>query len=112
MPTVIIDGVQIEFQPGEKIIQAAEKVKNHIPRYCYHEGLSIVAQCRMCLVEVEGQKKLVTACSTPCADGMKVSTTSDKVKKMVSGVQEFLLANHPPRLSYLRPSGRMQLAGL
>jgi NADH-quinone oxidoreductase subunit G len=95
MPTVIIDGVSIEFKPGDKIIQAAEKVKNHIPRYCYHDGLSIVAQCRMCLVEVEGQKKLVTACSTPCADGMKVSTTSERVKKMVSGVQEFLLANHP-----------------
>lgn len=95
MPTVIIDGVSIEFKPGEKIIQAAEKVKNHIPRYCYHDGLSIVAQCRMCLVEVEGQKKLVTACSTPCTDGMKVSTTSDRVKKSVAGVQEFLLANHP-----------------
>lgn len=95
MPNITIDGVTIEFQPGEKIIQAADRAKNHIPRYCYHEGLSIVAQCRMCLVEVEGQKKLVTACSTPCADGMKVNTKSDKVKKSVSGVQEFLLANHP-----------------
>jgi NADH-quinone oxidoreductase subunit G len=96
MPSVTIDGVQIEFKPGDKIINAADKAKqNHIPRYCYHDGLSIVAQCRMCLVEVEGQKKLVTACSTPCADGMKISTTSDKVKKSVAGVQEFLLANHP-----------------
>jgi NADH-quinone oxidoreductase subunit G len=95
MPTITIDGVQIEFKPGEKIITAAEKVKNHIPRYCYHDGLSVVAQCRMCLVEVEGQKKLVTACSTPCADGMKVSTTSERVKKSVAGVQEFLLTNHP-----------------
>ena len=92
MPTVIIDGVAIEFKPGEKIIQAADKVKNHIPRYCYHDGLSIVAQCRMCLVEVEGQKKLVTSCSTPCADGMKISTTSERVKNSVAGVQEFLLA--------------------
>jgi NADH-quinone oxidoreductase subunit G len=95
MPTVNIDGVQIEFEPGEKIIQAASRARNHIPHYCYHEGLSIVAQCRMCLVEVEGQRKLVTACSTPCADGMKVNTTSPKVKKAVAGVQEFLLANHP-----------------
>lgn len=96
MPNITIDGVQVEFKPGEKIIQAADRAKaQHIPRYCYHDGLSIVAQCRMCLVEVEGQKKLVTACSTPCADGMKISTTSDKVKKSVSGVQEFLLANHP-----------------
>jgi NADH-quinone oxidoreductase subunit G len=95
MPNIVIDGVQIEFKPGEKIIQAADRVQNHIPRYCYHDGLSIVAQCRMCLVEVEGQRKLVTACSTPCADGMKVSTKSEKVKKSVSGVQEFLLANHP-----------------
>ncbi|HEY8280202.1 MAG TPA: 2Fe-2S iron-sulfur cluster-binding protein [Bdellovibrionota bacterium] len=96
MPKVIIDGVEVEFQAGEKIIQATDRAKAvHIPRYCYHDGLSIVAQCRMCLVEVEGQKKLVTACSTPCADGMKISTKSDKVKKSVKGVQEFLLANHP-----------------
>lgn len=96
MPSVFIDGVQVEFQPGDKIIQAADRAKqHHIPRYCYHEGLSIVAQCRMCLVEVEGQRKLVTACSTPCADGMKISTNSEKVKKSVAGVQEFLLANHP-----------------
>jgi NADH-quinone oxidoreductase subunit G len=95
MPNLIIDGVSVEFKPGEKIIQAATRAKNAIPHYCYHEGLSIVAQCRMCLVEVEGQKKLVTACSTPCTDGMKVNTTSDKVKKSVAGVQEFLLANHP-----------------
>ncbi len=96
MPKCTIDGVEIEFQPGEKIIQAADRAKaTHIPRYCYHDGLSIVAQCRMCLVEVEGQRKLVTACSTPCTDGMKVSTKSEKVKKSVAGVQEFLLANHP-----------------
>ncbi|MGZ6289044.1 MAG: 2Fe-2S iron-sulfur cluster-binding protein [Bdellovibrionota bacterium] len=96
MPNITVDGVQVEFKPGEKIIQATDRAKNnHIPRYCYHEGLSIVAQCRMCLVEVEGQKKLVTACSTPCADGMKISTTSEKVKKSVAGVQEFLLTNHP-----------------
>jgi NADH-quinone oxidoreductase subunit G len=95
MPSISVDGVQVEFQPGEKIIQAAARAKNHIPHYCYHEGLSIVAQCRMCLVEVEGQRKLVTACSTQCTDGMKVNTTSEKVKKSVAGVQEFLLANHP-----------------
>jgi NADH-quinone oxidoreductase subunit G len=96
MPTIHIDGVPVEFQPGEKIIQATDRAKAlHIPRYCYHDGLSIVAQCRMCLVEVEGQKKLVTACSTPCADGMKINTKTDKVTKSVAGVQEFLLANHP-----------------
>lgn len=95
MPKVIIDGIETEFKPGEKIIQAAKKLQNEIPHYCYHEGLSIVAQCRMCLVEVEGQKKLVTACSTPCADGMKINTKSDRVKKSVAGVQEFLLVNHP-----------------
>jgi NADH-quinone oxidoreductase subunit G len=95
MPKLTVDGVEIEFQPGEKIIQAAERAGNHIPRYCYHDALTVVAQCRMCLVEVEGQRKLVTACSTPAADGMKVSTKSEKVKKSVKGVQEFLLANHP-----------------
>jgi NADH-quinone oxidoreductase subunit G len=96
MPKITVDGVEIEFAPGDKIINACDKAKaTHIPRYCYHDGLSIVAQCRMCLVEVEGQKKLVTACSTPAADGMKILTKSDKVKKSVKGVQEFLLANHP-----------------
>jgi NADH-quinone oxidoreductase subunit G len=95
MPKVNIDGIEVEFLPGEKIIQVAKKVQNHIPHYCYHDGLAIVAQCRMCLVEVEGQKKLVTACSTPCADGMKVRTNSERVKTSVAGVQEFLLANHP-----------------
>jgi NADH-quinone oxidoreductase subunit G len=95
MPKVNIDGIEIEFSPGEKIIQAAKRVQNHIPHYCYHDGLAIVAQCRMCLVEVEGQKKLVTACSTPCAEGMKVRTNSERVKTSVAGVQEFLLANHP-----------------
>jgi NADH-quinone oxidoreductase subunit G len=96
MPKFTVDGVEIEFQPGDKIIQATDRAKNvHIPRYCYHDGLSIVAQCRMCLVEVEGQKKLVTSCSTPCTEGMKINTNSPKVQKMVAGVQEFLLANHP-----------------
>ncbi len=95
MPKVIIDGKEIEFAPGESIIKVAERAQNHIPRYCYHEGLSVVAQCRMCLVEVEGARKLVTACSTPCTDGMKVNTKSEKVKTAVAGVQEFLLANHP-----------------
>jgi len=95
MPKITVDGVQVDFQPGEKIIDVAARAKNHIPRYCYHEGLSIVAQCRMCLVEVEGQKKLVTACSTPCADGMMINTKTDRVVKSVAGVQEFLLANHP-----------------
>ena len=96
MPKITVDGVEIEFQPGEKIIQACDRAKaTHIPRYCYHDGLSVVAQCRMCLVEVEGQRKLVTACSTPASDGMKIHTKSEKVKKSVTGVQEFLLANHP-----------------
>ena len=95
MPIVSVDGKEVEFKPGEKIIDVAARANNYIPRYCYHEGLSIVAQCRMCLVEVEGQKKLLTSCSTPCADGMKISTKSERVKKAVSGVQEFLLANHP-----------------
>lgn len=95
MPKLTIDGVETEFTPGEKIIQVASRIKNEIPRYCYHDGLAIVAQCRMCLVEVEGQKKLVTACSTPCAENMKVKTNSERVKHSVAGVQEFLLANHP-----------------
>src|SRR3989344_989454 len=95
MGSCTVNGKQIEFAPGEVIIKAAKRAGMEIPHYCYHEGLSIVAQCRMCLVEVEGQRKLLTACSPPCGEGMKINTQSPAVKTAVAGVQEFLLANHP-----------------
>ena len=94
-PKVLIDEVEVEIDPGSTIIQAAKKAGKHIAHFCYHEGLSIVGQCRMCFVEIEGQKKLATACSTPVADGMKIKTASDAVKSGQNSTIEFILLNHP-----------------
>ncbi|MGE4232092.1 MAG: 2Fe-2S iron-sulfur cluster-binding protein [Bacteriovoracia bacterium] len=90
-----IDGKDYEFSPGETIIQIADRNGIDIPRFCYHPGLTVVAQCRMCAVEVEKMPKIQTACSTPAGDGMVIHTKSEKVKKMQSSVMEFLLINHP-----------------
>lgn len=95
MPKCIIDGKEYEFKPGETIIQIADRNSADIPRFCYHPALEVVAQCRMCAVEVEKMPKLQTACSTPATDGMVVHTKSEKAKAMQSSVMEFLLINHP-----------------
>ncbi|HYX35725.1 MAG TPA: 2Fe-2S iron-sulfur cluster-binding protein [Oligoflexus sp.] len=96
-PKVTIDGQVIEFQPGDTIMRAAERahIDQGIPRFCYHPGLPVAGTCRMCTVEVEKAPKLMTACSTPAADGMIVHTQSEKVRKSRAGVMEFLLTNHP-----------------
>ena len=92
-----IDGAQVEFLPGDTIMQAAERasIASDIPRFCYHPGLAIAGTCRMCTVEVEKMPKLMTSCSTPAAEGMIVYTKSEKVLKSRNGVMEFLLTNHP-----------------
>ncbi|OGP07495.1 MAG: hypothetical protein A2048_08495 [Deltaproteobacteria bacterium GWA2_45_12] len=90
-----IDGKEIAAETGETIIQAAEKVGINIPHYCYHPGLSIDGNCRMCLVEVEKAPKPMIACSTRVAEGMVVKTQTEKVVKMRRSVMEFLLINHP-----------------
>ncbi|MBI4227104.1 MAG: (2Fe-2S)-binding protein [Candidatus Omnitrophica bacterium] len=95
MPTLTIDGQQVTVPPGTTIIQAADQLGITIPRYCYHPGLSIAGNCRICLVEVEKAPKLQIACYTPVADGMVVHTGSDKTLKARQEVLEFLLANHP-----------------
>ncbi|HVN78292.1 MAG TPA: molybdopterin-dependent oxidoreductase [Terriglobia bacterium] len=95
MPTVTINQQTIAVPDGTTIIQAAEQLGIEIPRYCYHPGLSIAGSCRMCLVEVEKMSKLQPACNTRVTEGMVVSTRSEKVRKAVSGVLEFLLINHP-----------------
>lgn len=96
-PFVTIDGVRVEFSPGDTIMRAAERagIDREIPRFCYHPGLPIAGTCRMCTVQVEKAPKLMTACSTPCTDGMVVHTKSEPVQKSRAGVMEFLLANHP-----------------
>lgn len=93
--TLQIDGKEVTVPKGTTVIQAAEKLDIFIPRYCYHPGLSIAGNCRICLVEIEGQRKLQIACNTPAADGMKVSTRSEATQQGRKTVLEFLLANHP-----------------
>ncbi|HWP48484.1 MAG TPA: molybdopterin-dependent oxidoreductase [Candidatus Limnocylindrales bacterium] len=95
MPTLTIDGKEITVEKGTTIIQAAEKLGIEIPRYCYHPGLSIAGNCRMCLVEIEKSPKLQISCYTQAADGMVVHTTSEKVKAARRAILEFLLINHP-----------------
>jgi NADH-quinone oxidoreductase subunit G len=96
MPTVTIDGRVVEVERGTNLIEAASHVGVQIPHYCYHPRLSIVGQCRMCLVEIEGMPKLQAGCSTQVTkDGMVVSTTSPQVAEAQRGMMEFFLINHP-----------------
>jgi len=90
-----IDGRVVEVEKGISVIEAARKAGVMPPHYCYHAGLSVAGNCRMCLVEIEKMPKLFTSCTTQAAEGMVVFTGNDKVKKGVAGVEEFLLANHP-----------------
>ncbi len=95
MLQIQIDGKQIEVQQGATVMEAAHELGTYIPHFCYHKKLSIAANCRMCLVEVEKAPKPLPACATPVTDGMVVHTHSAKAKQAQEGVMEFLLINHP-----------------
>ncbi|MEN9471011.1 MAG: dehydrogenase chain [Pseudomonadota bacterium] len=95
MIDIEIDGRTLHVEQNTTIIEAADQVGIYIPRFCYHKKLSIVANCRMCLVEVEKSGKPLPACATPVTAGMKVFTTSAKAKEAQRAVMEFLLINHP-----------------
>ena len=96
MPKVTVDGVEIEVPAGATVLQACELAGKEIPRFCYHERLSIAGNCRMCLVEVKpGPPKPQASCALPAADGQEIRTDSEMVKKAREGVMEFLLINHP-----------------
>jgi len=95
MVTVTIDGNPVQVAEGTNLVEAAAKAGIEVPTYCYHPGLSVVGQCRICFVEVEGMPRLVTACSTQVRDGMVVLTASERVKEARAAVMEFLLENHP-----------------
>ena len=95
MPKLTIDGMEVTVEQGTSIIQAAEKLGIEIPRFCYHDKLSVPANCRMCLVEVEKSPKPLASCAIPCADGMNVFTQSPAAQKARKGVMEMLLINHP-----------------
>ena len=92
---VTVDGIEVEVEAGTTIMQACEEAGAEIPRFCYHERLSVAGNCRMCLVEVENAPKPVASCAMPVAPDMVVSTSSDTVKTAREGVMEFLLINHP-----------------
>lgn len=95
MPKLTIDGIEIEVEAGTSVLQACEQLGIEIPRFCYHERLSVPANCRMCLVEMERAPKPIAACAMPCADGMVIKTDTPTVHKARKGVMEFLLINHP-----------------
>ena len=90
-----IDGAELQVPAGTTLLQACEQAGAEIPRFCYHERLSIAGNCRMCLVEVEGSAKPIASCAAPVADGQRVHTNSPMVQAARKGVLEFLLINHP-----------------
>ena len=95
MPKIIINNKEIEFEEGMTVLQACELAGAEIPRFCYHERLSIAGNCRMCLVEMEKSPKPIASCAMPATEGMKIKTNTAFVEKTRKGVMEFLLANHP-----------------
>ena len=95
MPKITINGKEIEFEKGMTVLQACELADVEIPRFCYHEKLSIAGNCRMCLVEMEKSPKPIASCAMPAAEGMNIKTNTSLVEKARKGVMEFLLANHP-----------------
>ena len=95
MAKVTVDGTEVEVPNGSSVLQACEAAGKEVPRFCYHERLSVAGNCRMCLVEVEKAPKPVASCAFPVADGMVVKTDSPVVRQARRGVMEFLLINHP-----------------
>jgi len=95
MPKIKINNKEIEFEKGMTVLQACEIANVEIPRFCYHEKLSIAGNCRMCLVEMEKSPKPIASCAMPATEGMNIKTNTPLVEKARKGVMEFLLANHP-----------------
>ena len=96
MPVAKVNGVEVEFEAGMTVLQVAERAGEEIPRFCYHERLSIAGNCRMCLVEVKpGPPKPQASCALPAAEGQEIFTDTPMVRKAREGVMEFLLINHP-----------------
>ena len=95
MPKLTVNSIEVEVEQGASVLQACEEAGFEIPRFCYHERLSIAGNCRMCLVDMERAPKPIASCAMPAADGMVISTQTDRVKKAREGVMEFLLVNHP-----------------
>ncbi len=112
MINIEIDGIPLKVDPTKMIIQAADEAGIDIPRFCYHKKLSIAANCRMCLVEVDKSNKALPACATPVTEGMKVFTDSATAKAAQRGVMEFLLINHPLDCPICDQGGECELQDL
>jgi NADH-quinone oxidoreductase subunit G len=112
MVEIEIDGKKVEVQEGSMVMEAANKIGTYIPHFCYHKKLSIAANCRMCLVEVEKAPKPLPACATPVTNGMIVRSHSEKAVKAQKGVMEFLLINHPLDCPICDQGGECQLQDL
>lgn len=112
MATIEIDGKTLDVDNGKMIIEAADEAGIYIPRFCYHKKLSVAANCRMCLVEVENNRKTVPACATPISHGMKVLTASPAAKMSQQAVMEFLLINHPLDCPICDQGGECELQDL
>src|SRR5213079_1142183 len=107
-----IDGQKVSVPEGSMVMHAADKAGTYIPHFCYHKKLSIAANCRMCLVEIEKAPKPMPACATPVTNGMIVRTKSDKAIKAQQSVMEFLLINHPLDCPICDQGGECQLQDL
>ncbi len=112
MLNIEIDGKKLEVEAGSMVIEAADAAGIYIPRFCYHKKLSVAANCRMCLIEVEKVGKPLPACATPVTEGMKVYTHSAKAVDAQKGVMEFLLINHPLDCPICDQGGECQLQDL
>ncbi len=112
MINIEIDGKHIEVENGRSVIEAAHQAGIYIPHFCYHKKLSIAANCRMCLVQVEKAPKPLPACATPVTEGMKVFTASEQAVKAQKGVMEFLLINHPLDCPICDQGGECELQDL
>ena len=112
MATIEINGQKIEAEAGSMLIRAADDAGIYIPRFCYHDKLSIAANCRMCLVEVENAPKPLPACATPVSDGMKVETRSELARDAQKSTMEFLLINHPLDCPICDQGGECELQDL
>ncbi len=112
MVEIELDGKKVEVPPGSMVMHAADKAGTYIPHFCYHKKLSIAANCRMCLVDVEKAPKPMPACATPVTQGMIVRTKSDKAIKAQQSVMEFLLINHPLDCPICDQGGECQLQDL
>ena len=95
MPKLTVNDVEVEVEDGSTVLHACEAAGVEIPRFCYHDRLSIAGNCRMCLVDMERAPKPIASCAMPAGDGMVIRTDTDRVKKAREGVMEFLLINHP-----------------